>query len=329
MNKFLKDLEKELKNLKVSEKDIKEILDDHKEMIEAAMNDGLDELQIEEKFGKPKTLAKDLQDDTSKLDEKTNYNFSDVGSCVKVDTNSFNIVKTFPMISEEFSITIGLISDDFNLTPYDGESIQVYEKNVKKIEEYTILFEKNELLIKKDKVKIKVFSFSSNSGEFLVLVPKDIDISKFDYKTVSGDANVNGVKSEDINVKSTSGDLELTNIDGKNMKFTTVSGDIEILRLQGNQFEVSVVSGDLEMKHVVIKGNMELHSVSGDVELFEVECEEADFKTVSGDLEGNEFYPSQVSLKSVSGDITITNRNVLKDINIISKKTVSGDININ
>jgi DUF4097 and DUF4098 domain-containing protein YvlB len=329
MNKFLKDLEKELKNLKVSEKDIKEILDDHKEMIEAAMNDGLDELQIEEKFGKPKTLAKDLQDDTSKLDEKTNYNFSDVGSCVKVDTNSFNLVKTFPMISEEFSITIGLISDDFNLTPYDGESIQVYEKNVKKIEEYTILFEKNELLIKKDKVKIKVFSFSSNSGEFLVLVPKDIDISKFDYKTVSGDANVNGVKSEDINVKSTSGDLELTNIDGKNMKFTTVSGDIEILRLQGNQFEVSVVSGDLEMKHVVIKGNMELHSVSGDVELFEVECEEADFKTVSGDLEGNEFYPSQVSLKSVSGDITITNRNVLKDINIISKKTVSGDININ
>jgi len=36
-----------------------------------------------------------------------------------------------------------------------------------------------------------------------------------------------------------------------------------------------------------------------------------------------------VSLKSVSGDIEITNRNVLKEINVISKKTVSGEININ
>jgi len=331
MNKFLKDLEKELKNLKVSEKDIKEILEDHKEMIEAAMNEGLDENKIEEKFGKPGTLAKDLQDDTLKLDEKTNYNFSDVGSCVKVDTSSFKLVKTFNMIFEDISVNIGLISEDINLTSYDGTSIQIYEKNVKKIEDYTISFENNELLIKK-KTKIKIgisINFSKNSGEFLVLVPKEMDISKFDYKTVSGDANINGIKSKDINIKSTSGDLELTNVDGKNMKFTTVSGDIEIIGLKGEQLEVSLVSGDIEMKQAAIKGNMELHSVSGDVELFEVECKEADFKTVSGDLEGKEFYPSQISLKSVSGDIDISNRDVLKNINVISKKTVSGDISIN
>jgi len=328
MNKFLKDLEKELKKLKVNDKDIKEILEDHKEMIEAAKNDGLDEGQIEEKFGKPETLAKDLHDDSQKSEGKTDYNFSDVGSCVKADTSEFNLVKTFPLISEEFSVTVGLISDDFGLTTYDGESIQVYEKKVKDIEDYTISFDNNELLIKKDKKKIKIFNFSNDSAEFLVLVPKGIEISKFDFKTISGDGNLNGISTKNFTVKSTSGDLELTNVDGKDMKFSTVSGDIEILRLKGDQFEVSLVSGDLEVKQAVVKGNMSFHSVSGDVELFEVECEEADFRTVSGDLEGKEFYPSQVSLKSVSGDIDITNRNVLKDINVISKKTVSGDINI-
>jgi len=329
MNKFLKDLEKELKKLKVSDKDINEILEDHKEMIEAAKNEGLDEEQIEAKFGKPEALAKDLQEDAPKSTNKTSIMLTDVGSCVKEDVDSFNLVKTFHLISEDISVNIGLVSDDFNLTSYDGESIQVYEKNVKKIEDYTISFENNELLIKKEKGKIKIFNFSNDSGEFLVLVPKDINISKFDYKTVSGDANVNGVTSKEVKIKSTSGDLELTNFDGDNMKFSTVSGDIEILGLKGKQVEVSLVSGDFEMKQAVINGSMVFHSVSGDVELFEVECEEADFKTVSGDLEGKEFYPSEVSLKSVSGDIEITNRNVLKEINVISKKTVSGEININ
>ena len=328
MNKFLKDLEKELKKQKISTKEIKEILEDHKEMIEAAQKEGLSEEEIELKFGNPEKLAKDLYEDMASSNEKKEYNFNDVDSCVKENTKDFNLVKTFPVISEEFSVGVGLVSEDLSLTTYDGESIQVFEKNVKDIEDYVITFENNELIVKKEKKRIKVFSFSTKSAEFLVLVPKGIKITEFGYKTVSGDANVNGISAESLAIKSTSGDLELTNVEGKTLKFSSVSGDIEIQKLIGDEFGVSLVSGDLEMKQVVINGNMTFNSVSGDVELFEVECKEADFKTVSGDMEGREFYPSQVALKSVSGDIRIVNRDVLKEINVLSKKTISGDIEI-
>ena len=329
MNKYLKDLEKELKKLKVKTEEIKEIIEDHKEMIEAAKNEGLDEAQIEEKFGNPEKLAKELSESTISENEKMDYNFEDVNSCVKENTEDYNLVKAFPVVLEEISINVGLVSDDLALTVYDGESIQVFERDVEDINDYTISFENNELILKKDKKKIKIFSFSRKSSRFLVLVPQSATIKSLDYKTVSGDVELNGLKTSEFNMKSTSGDVEMSNIDAGKAKCTSVSGDMEIKNLKAKSFDVSHVSGDLEIEKSVIEDNMYFNSVSGDVELFEVECNVATFKTVSGDLEGKEFYPKEVSLKSVSGDIEIKNRDVLKEVNVISKKTVSGDININ
>ena len=57
-------------------------------------------------------------------------------------------------------------------------------------------------------------------------------------------------------------------------------------------------------------------------------CQEAILKTVSGDLEGKEFYPNEVTLKSVSGDIDIENSDSSREIIVKSSKSVSGEVNI-
>ncbi len=327
MKKFLKDLEKELKKLKINSKDIEEILEDHKEMIEAAKSEGLNDEQLEEKFGNPVNVAKDIFEDNNTL-PKEGYNFEDIDSCVKENTADYTLVKTFPIVSEEITIEISLISDDLSLIEYDGESIQVYEKEIKDIKEYTITLDDNHFELKKDKNKFKLFSSSSNDARFFVLIPKGVKIKDFEYKTISGDLELDGITALKFKLKSTSGDVETTNLDLGETKFSTISGDIEINNLKAKSFEMSLISGDLDIKKAIIEEDMYFNSVSGDVQLYEVECNNATLKTVSGDLNGNEFYPKEVILKSISGDINIDNRDVLKEVNIIVKKTISGEINI-
>ena len=328
MNKFLKDLEKELKKLRINTKEIEEIIEDHKEMIESAQKEGLDDKKIEEKFGSPIKVANDIFEDSVNPAEQEEYNFENVESCVEKNTEDYSLVKTFPVISESIAIEIRIVSDDLSITSYEGESIQVYEDGIKNINGYTIEFNNNTLTIIKNKNKLSIVSFSRKSGSFLVLVPNNIEISNFDAKVVSGDIEMNLFKINEFKVKSTSGDVEMTNIDVTSFKASTVSGDIKMSQIKAKTFEVSVVSGDVKVDKTVIQEEVYLHSVSGDFELFEVECNGVFLKTVSGDLDGKEFYPQKLSLKSVSGDVNITNRNVLKEINVISKKTVSGDINI-
>jgi len=328
MNKFLKDLERELKMLIMDSNDIEEILEDHKEMIEAAKNDGLDEKQIEEKFGKPKNVAKEIFEDTKKQMKKQGLNFTKVDSCVDEDENDYDLIKSFPVLSGNLSINIGLVSDDLNITTYEGESIQVYQRGIKKVDDYDILFDNNEFILKKSKSAIKLFNFSNNEGNFLVLIPVNVEINGFNYKNVSGDLNINGVISKDYKIKTTSGDIEATNNKSENMKISTVSGDLEMAKVEAKSFEISLVSGDLEIEKGIIEGTMYFHTVSGDIALLEVECSEAVLKTVSGDLKAKEFYPNQVSLKSVSGDIKIENQDKTREIIITSQKTLSGKIKI-
>jgi len=327
MNKFLKDLEKELKRLKINDKEVKEILEDHKEMIEAAKSEGLNEEEIEVKFGNPTKLAKDIFDSAKDSTEKKENITENVNPNVNVDTSDYNLVKTFPVISDEITIEIKLVSDELKLTTYEGESIQVYENEIKEIDDYTISFENGTFSLVRGK-KVKMFSFSSRSGEFLVLVPNNVVINGFNYTTVSGDAELNGITSKDCKIKTTSGDLEVANLTSGDIKISTVSGDIEMASVKAQSFEISLISGDLEIEKTVVDGTMYFHSVSGDIELSEVECQEATLKTVSGDLEGKEFYPNEVTLKSVSGDINISNSDKSREIIIKSSKSVSGEVNI-
>jgi len=328
MNKFLKDLEKELKKLNINANDINEIIEDHKEMIETAKNDGLDDLQVEKKFGNPKSIAEEIYKDNKETASNISMNLDSIDSCVKEKTEDYDYIKGFPVIPNNVSINIWLVNESLAITTYDGQGIQVYQRNIKDLKNYNIeLINDKFILERRKKSSVNLFEFRRKSPNFLVLVPASFKFDEFKYSFISGDTRINEINAKIFNLKSTSGDVEMTNIDFDEFKGSTVSGDLNLTRFNGKSFEISSVSGDLEIKSGAINEKMFFHSVSGDINIENLVCNEAIFKTVSGDLEGKEFYPNQISLKSVSGDIVITNHDKTKEILVLSQKSVSGKIN--
>lgn len=328
MNKFLKDLERELIKLKVNAKEIVEILADHIEMMEAAKQEGLNEDEISDKFGDPVKVASELHEDTK--GNSFDFDLEEVESIAEFDTDDYNFVKAFSSVPNGLDIDISFVSDDFILSDYDGEDIKVFEKGVKDIEDYEILLEDNLFVLKRKNTKRFAISFNfGNSTDFLVLVPKGLKVGDFKYHSVSGDIVINSLSATKTRFKGTSSDIELSNVDLGEASINLVNGDIEICGLKAQFLEVSLVNGDIEIEKAKIKENISFNSVSGDVELRDVECDTAAFKTVSGDVEGVNFYVNEIKYKSVSGDLEIQNEDKSRKINVISKKTLSGDININ
>ena len=125
MKKYLENLEKELKKLKINDQEIAEILADHKEMIEAAKDDGVSDDELFEKFGSPDKVAKELSED---VPQKVNVE-------VKVgedELEGFKLFKSFYALNDIKSVSIELVNENVLYFPYDGDQIEIYEKNMKK-----------------------------------------------------------------------------------------------------------------------------------------------------------------------------------------------------
>ena len=329
MNKFLKDLEKELKKLNVNPKEIKEILEDHKEMIEAATQEGLNEDEINKKFGDPTKVASEISQDSKET--SSGVNLEGVESIAKYDTDKFQLVNTFHLVSDLKEFSVNLVNDDFILVDHNEDNIQVYQERIKDIEEYEISLTDGKFILQRKSNKLfkKTFNFNRKSGTFLVLMPKGITLEEFNYHTVNGEVSANQLATNIFNLNSTNGDIQFSNVNLGEAKLSLVNGDIEIQGFKASSLDVSLVNGDVEIQKGIIDGDLHFNSVSGDTTLIDVEGNEATFKTVSGDLDGKNFYVKEISLKSVSGDVNIANDDKTRVIKVKNKKTLSGDININ
>ncbi len=321
MKKFIKDLETELKKNNVSESDIQEILNDHMEMINEALSDGLDENELETKFGSPKNLAEEIAENRGYTEEKKDGN--DLREKEESDVIEFNIT------DKPINIKINLLSEDINVFSTDGEKIIIKKKGKRKFSDYIIEFKDNLLTIEIKKNRKMVFGFRSNySVVFDVYIPEKISIEKFKFNATSGDSNINDLSFQDLFFKSVSGDCILKSINTNDFNVSFVSGDLSLEKVNAEDCYMSFVSGDLSAKEFIVKKNINFNSVSGDARIIDSECDSIDYRTVSGDLSGEEFYPKSVSLKSVSGDITIKNTDKSREIDVKYQKTLSGDIKI-
>lgn len=101
-------------------------------------------------------------------------------------------------------------------------------------------------------------------------------------------------------VKSVSGDLSLDEVDG-DLDVKSVSGNAEVARVAGSA-TLNTVSGDLRVRH--LGGTAKGKSVSGDVELDAVHSGEVTVQSVSGDVTIGIAPGAGVwmDLKSLSGD---------------------------
>jgi DUF4097 and DUF4098 domain-containing protein YvlB len=319
MKKYLEDLRQELMKRNMSSDEIDEIIKDHEEMIESALAKGIDEEDLKTQFGDPKKLADDLTGDADS--EKTEKS-------EKTESKDYEVYKSFDPTGDSISVFVKLVSEDIAYRPSNNGKVNVLFKGVKDLKDYEVKYENNELIIEAPKQVGFFFMRTSQSDASLIVeVPKALDFIQLKHKSVSSDVLVLDVNVKSFELSSTSGDIEVKDAKLGLTKWNTVSGDIEVKNTSIDTLNSSQVSGDLALSKVQISGDIKLNTVSGDVEAEDTTCETCDYSSVSGDLKGKEFYPKAVLLKSVSGDIKITNKEVT-DIKVIKKSSVSGSISI-
>lgn len=320
MKKYLEDLRKELQKQGLKDEDINDIIKDHEEMILEALNDGVSEEELTSRFGLPEKLAKDLAEDNKEEDQKDNKTEK------KANNNQFEY--TFDPKEEDIEIHIDLDSEDINFKKSKDNLIHVAFEENKNMKDYEISFENGALKIIKQRESKTFFIFDrDNHIDIDIYLPSKNVINTLMAKTKSSDVNLNDLNIKHVNMSFISGDLNIDQLTSESIKINTVSGDLELENVYTNKLHTSQVSGDLDIKHSKIDLEFEAHTVSGDLSLNEVTCDMFELDSVSGDAEGKEFYPNTVRLKSVSGDISIKNKEK-KDIKILKKATVSGDIDI-
>jgi len=144
--------------------------------------------------------------------------------------------------------------------------------------------------------------------------------SSLDIATESADVTGSG-RFDDVDVRSASGDVRLEVVEGE-ASVKSVSGDVLIDSVAG-EASVNSVSGDMVVGSIASTGS--LHTVSGDIEVRE-SLSSLHLKTISGDARVASATEGEVTMQSVSGDLTLGLRSGSKlwvDARSTSGKTTS------
>ncbi|MFP4479089.1 MAG: DUF4097 family beta strand repeat-containing protein [Candidatus Izemoplasmatales bacterium] len=315
MKTFLEDLRKELKKQNLNDVEIADIINDHEEMISQAMEEGLSEDQIIEKFGDPKQVAEELGKNASEDD---------------FDKEKESVDSMIESFSKEgiHTVDFKLIHEDINISVSPSDQFELHGENI--ILKYYKIYEKAGTLYieRKHTMDIKLRIMRDRGESFTLKIPNGHQLKLMDIKSKASDFKIDQLKADKLDIKSVSGDLSMNNSQIQNLQLKSVSGDAHIGDSAFTTINISNVSGDYKFKNTKIDEVLIIGSVSGDFFAEDSEAKDVEYRAVSGDFEGREFYPKTLTLKSVSGDITIKNKDKSRPIEIKSKKTLSGDINI-
>ncbi len=317
MKKYLQDLETELRKNNLREEEIQDILDDHREMIETAIAEGLTDEDLESKFGNPKDVAEEL----SQFSEKKNE-----GREKKTKMKT----KEFTGIEKGYQVTINVVNDDIEVVHANDDKITIEYTGKRDLEDYKIEYQNNEFLLEEPKgglFKRSMFSHD-NGGKFVITLPEGLEVGTFKLKEINGDIDLSNITCESFHYGTTNGDSKLVGIHTKDVNISSINGDMQLEDFHATTVQLSQISGDMKIFKSTIEEEFNAHTVSGDISLQEVSSGDFRLKTVSGDIKGDEFYPKSVSLNSVSGDIKIKNSDADRPIVINHKKSISGDIEI-
>lgn len=319
--KFIEDLRKELSKTNLSAVEMEEIMNDYEEMVRSALEEGLKESDLESKFGSPENIVKELgnfseeSDSSNEKSEKVENNY---------DGNEF---KFSP--ENNYNVIIELTNEDINIEVWDRPEIVILPVRIKKIKDYDIEFKNNTLVLKKNPTTIFSIFGRIDSGEFLVKLPKNIELNDIKFSNVNGDGSLKGLNCSQMNFKTTNGDFSLNDCQIKNLAVHSTNGDLELSNIVSEKLKISVVSGDIEIDTTNVNGDFDYNSVSGDIDVSNLDAKNVYLKLVSGDFSGKQISAENFTVRTVNGDVKIDNTNSDKTINHISKSSVSGTIEIN
>jgi hypothetical protein len=316
MRKYIEDLKKELEKRNLTESEIAEIIGDHEEMIEAALAEGLNESELETKFGQPKNVAEQLQTNLANVEEG------------EQSEDDYKRYITFNVNASTLKIHSHLVNETIRFEPTEGQEIVIEYRGSNKIDTIKATYQNNELSIKSPTKDNFLFFLNRNKKlDINVKIPASLQLLSFAHTGVNVDVYIKNLNFEKFNLSTTNGDIKIKNASLGEAKWHTVNGDFELNDVIIDSLKSSQVSGDIKMNHLEIKQSFRADTVSGNIDANDMTCQTFDFGSVSGDFKGIEFYPTDVLLKSVSGDIKIRNKED-RPINIVKESSISGKIKI-
>jgi DUF4097 and DUF4098 domain-containing protein YvlB len=316
MRKYIENLKKELEKMNLTENEITEIISDYEEMIEAALTEGLEEDELESKFGHPKKVAEELQTNITQVEDE------------QQTEEGYKKYLTFNVNTDTLKIHSHLVNETIHFEVTDGKDIVIEYRGSNKIDTVKATYQNNELSIKSPRKDNFLFFLNKNKDlEMNVKIPASLKLLSFAHTGVNASVNIKGLNFDKFTLSTTNGDIKIKNASLGETKWHTVNGDIELKNVKMDSLKSSQVSGDITMHHIELNQSFRADTVSGNIDVYEMTCQTFDFGTVSGDFKGIEFYPQEVLLKSVSGDMKIKNKEE-RPITIIKESSISGKIKI-
>ncbi len=244
-------------------------------------------------------------------------------------------------------IYIDIKSSDINIIPSADEEIRVRlsgevstnrNRDIPSLVAYESGDELRIEIIQQRKVFIGINIWRTKLD---VYIPEDsIEVLKVD--TVSSDINISDLKVNEIDCNGVSGDFKGESLFAEDIKFDTTSGDVNIKDYTGD-INIHTVSGDLVLEDGSQNDNIEAVTVSGDMHIEQEDPSDMNIRTTSGDVgiglsEDAGFY---LKINTVSGDIdnkfpikitSSSRRNLEGTVGSNGKEivvsTTSGDINV-
>ncbi len=324
MKTFLNDLRNELIRNKVEMEEIEDIINDHREMIEEAIRQGLTEEQIPLRFGDPKTLARELAENSAS--EKTS---DKAYSSEQEDVDGLVLWKEFTPDRDTLNILITSLSEDYRVQASSDDKIRVYYEGKGNITHYDVSYKQGEFRFETPKFRSGLIFMRKNEDmDFVFEFPKNLEINECKCVTLSGDLEIKNIKTKNFQLSITNGDVTIDGCDLGHAKWNTVNGDLSIKNVGLKDLSSSQVSGDLSLEHADIEGDVHMNTVSGDLDLNDVKAKQVEFTSVSGDVDGSEFYPEVIRFKSISGDLSISNK-TKTNIHLEKVSTLSGTVDVN
>lgn len=243
------------------------------------------------------------------------------------------------------SIDIEWTAGTVNITPYDGNEIQVVEYAQRSLEE-------DEKLIYSTSGDALQISYCERKQRWLdplptkkleVYLPKELasNLEVFTLDCVSADADVLMITSGDLNIKTVSGEVYLSEVNAETGDLTSTSGTLELRNTNIPKLNLKTVSGEIIVDRLDTE-DVTAKSTSGSISFNEVLTKLLRFDTVSGEIDFQGSYqdltasstsssinvtdqiaPTGFQVKTVSGEVILTMPSF--DNFKLYKKTVSGD----
>lgn len=265
MKEYLEELRKLLINNNYQ--DVDNTIDYFNEMILDRIENGETEEEILDELGDVQTLAQAILEDKK-------INIDDVGECIMAR----------------------LISADIFISSEDVEEIKVETNNsdIFSIEKQGDVIYIKEMSSSGIKINNKVYVYIPNGGY----------VEKVNIETVSGDININGPFTLNIQeIKTVSGDVIINDVLFEEVTCKSVSGDIRLFTLRGNDISILSTSGDIKT-NLLECNNGSFNTKSGNIETLNSEIDNYKALSVSGDIvtytKGN-----HIKCNSTSGDIFV------------------------